>query len=490
MIKGNKGTVQGKEKKKNSWECHTGNPLVFTSHDGIEVYGGGSSRKGGWWLMDPIPDLAMGPDEQVHKGLPSKFSTRGLDSEKWSCMSKIVQCEPKEILAIDFPDYKIPQDIGKAFWVELVENIRANNIKTIHCMCMGGHGRTGVQLAILRYLLANDEERKSWPDANALIMAIREPYCHKAVEATAQQKYVAKVCDLESGQTLPFHKGGGTTTTTIYPKGPVKKTIHNTKMVECHLCDFMAWESTADQIISGEWCYDLSCNGKLQDVTKYVVSRDDKEMADEACLCMTCLQPVSDIGIVTINHLSPSLLDIIHGDDYPRLLKSQTKLNGPGTVKGKLLRLLTGALERHKEGEEIIVVESCLLCDITMESNSDSPNYEKGDKGYVKHVKCDYCSKKVSPHKLTMAKDVNHDVCCRTCCECLNSNPKTKFCFTEHLKKEHGVVLDGISPQRWLRLTNREKLEEKNEKDDKFGNTVQTTVTNLDDDDQHYAGYW
>ena len=230
MIKGNKGTVQGKEKKKNSWECHTGNPLVFTSHDGIEVYGGGSSRKGGWWLMDPIPDLAMGPDEQVHKGLPSKFSTRGLDSEKWSCMSKIVQCEPKEILAIDFPDYKIPQDIGKAFWVELVENIRANNIKTIHCMCMGGHGRTGVQLAILRYLLANDEERKSWPDANALIMAIREPYCHKAVEATAQQKYVAKVCDLESGQTLPFHKGGGTTTTTIYPKGPVKKTIHNTSM--------------------------------------------------------------------------------------------------------------------------------------------------------------------------------------------------------------------------------------------------------------------
>ncbi|MBF84145.1 MAG: hypothetical protein CL489_06660 [Acidobacteria bacterium] len=483
--KGNK--IKGNEKKKkNSWECHTGNPLVFTTHDGIEVYGGGSSRKGGWWLMDPVPDLAMGPDEQVHKGLPSKFSTRGLNTERWSCMSKIVQHEPKEILAIDFPDYKIPQDIGEAFWVELVANIRTNEIKTIHCMCMGGHGRTGVQLSILKYLLATEEQRKQWIDANDLIMSVRDHYCQKAVESNAQQAYVALVCGLEAGVTLPFHKGG--TTTTVYPKGPVKKTVHNTAMVECHICDFMAWESTADQILKTEWCYDLSCNGKLNDVTKYVVSRDDKEMADEACLCLTCLQPISDINIVTIGHLSPNTMEIIHGEDWLRLLKAQAKLNGPGTIKGKLLRQLGGALKRHKEGENIIVVQSCLLCDITMESNNDAPDYEKGDKGFVKHVKCDYCAKKMSPHKLTMAKDINHDVCCRTCSECLNSNPKTKFCFTEHLKKEHGTILDGVSPQRWLRLTNREKLDDKNEKDDKFGNTVQPVLA--DDGDEHYAGYW
>ena len=29
-------------------ECHKGVNLVFTTHDGIEVYAGGSSRSGGW----------------------------------------------------------------------------------------------------------------------------------------------------------------------------------------------------------------------------------------------------------------------------------------------------------------------------------------------------------------------------------------------------------------------------------------------------------
>ena len=120
-----------KTKKQGKWaECHAGNPLAFTTHDGIKVYAGGSSRAGGWWLMDETPDLAMGPDNEVMKGMPIKYSTRGLDAERWSCMSKIEQVEPKEILAIDFPDYKVPQDLGKEFWGELVENIRENDRTT------------------------------------------------------------------------------------------------------------------------------------------------------------------------------------------------------------------------------------------------------------------------------------------------------------------------------------------------------------------------
>ena len=58
-------------------ECHTGVHLVFTTHDGIEVYAGGSSRSGGWWMMEEPPDLAMGPDSEVLKGMPSKSGTRG-----------------------------------------------------------------------------------------------------------------------------------------------------------------------------------------------------------------------------------------------------------------------------------------------------------------------------------------------------------------------------------------------------------------------------
>ena len=57
--------------KNEKTECHWGNPLVFTTHDGIEVYAGGSSRGGGWWRMEPLPDLAMGPDNEVRKGYSS-----------------------------------------------------------------------------------------------------------------------------------------------------------------------------------------------------------------------------------------------------------------------------------------------------------------------------------------------------------------------------------------------------------------------------------
>ena len=31
--------------------CHTGNPLVFETSDGVRVYAGGNTRKGGWMQM-------------------------------------------------------------------------------------------------------------------------------------------------------------------------------------------------------------------------------------------------------------------------------------------------------------------------------------------------------------------------------------------------------------------------------------------------------
>ena len=453
--KGNKGIVKGEDKKKNSWECHTGNPLVFTSHDGIEVYGGGSSRKGGWWLMDPVPDLAMGPDEQVHKGLPSKFSTRGLDSKKWSCMSKIVQCEPKEILAIDFPDYKVPQDIGKAFWLELVENIRENKIKTIHCMCMGGHGRTGVQLAILRYLLATEEERKEWKDAHELVMDIRKPYCDKAVEANAQQEYVAEVCGIEKGALLPFHKGYASTTT--YSKSSVKKTNWNTKLVECSICDFVSWENTADNVVVAEFCYDDACMGKLIDITDLAIERDKPERANGSCLCLSCLQPVSEIMPRSITHLSPNLMEMIHGKEWEKLMVSQTKLNGPGTLKGKLLRALSSALRPKtlKElGDDVVVVDSCILCNFKMSHTDDSPDYEQGERGFVKHVKCDFCAAKLTPFKLTMARATETGEQKKCCPECINES-KHGFWFKNTLYKSDGILVAGVSPQAWYQMYNR-----------------------------------
>ena len=446
----------------NKWkECHTGNPLVFTTHDGIEVYAGGSSRSGGWWLMENTPDLAMGPDSEVLKGMPKGNSTRGLSEHFWPCMDKIEIVEPpKNILAIDFPDYKVPQDLGKEFWEQLVIDIRDNEIKTIHCMCMGGHGRTGVQLAILRYLLATEKERKDWPDSYELIMAIRGPYCDKAVEADSQQLYVADMCDIPLGPKLPFHKAQAyTTTTTAYTgKSSVKKTNFNTKLVECTACDFVSWEDGED-IEKGDWCYDFSCQGKLANVQEYCIDRDKATLEKDACMCLNCLQPVSDIQIVSTNTLSDNLMEILHGEDYSTLLSSQTKLNSSGTLKGKLLRNLSETLLDKQMPDDIVVVDSCILCNFTMSHNSDAPDYEKGDRGFVHHVKCDYCYKKVSPHILTLTKDTKNNTNCKACPECINSSKSSKFYFTNHLKPEDGKIVDGVSPQHVYKLTNMDEFD-------------------------------
>ena len=481
-------------------ECHKGNVLVFTTHDGIEVYAGGSSRSGGWWLMEEIPDLAMGPDHEVLKGLPSKNGTRGLDTEKWPCMEKIEVVEPpKHILAIDFPDFKVPEDLGRDFWIELVENIRTNEVKTIHCMCMGGHGRTGVQLAILRYLLATEKEREEWEDAGEVIKAIRGPYCDKAVESIAQQKYVGKMCGIDAGLDVGFHKAQYGTTTT-YGKSSVAKTNFTTHLVECAVCNFTTWEDRALDLEKDDWCYDLSCQGKLIDVNEFCIDRQKASIEKDACLCLNCLQPISDVQAMSVTHLSDNTMTMLHGDDWSKLLASQMRLNGVGQLKGRLLKNLCEALVDKKTPSDILVVDSCILCNFNMKDNSDAPDYEKGDKGFTHHVKCDYCYKNVSPHILTMAIDVKTNTNNKACPECIIKS-SSQFFFNDNLLKEDGLLLDGVSPQRWLRLTHikafvsAKEEEEANEEADAEAGTVadetpETVVLNdnkEDIDDAYFA---
>tara|TARA_R110002051_G_scaffold312890_1_gene388474 strand:+ start:72 stop:1379 length:1308 start_codon:yes stop_codon:yes gene_type:complete len=172
--------------------CHKGNVLVFTSPEGIEVYGGGSSREGGWWVMEPLPDLAIGPKEIVNKAINTHNFPEG-----WLIDSLNEPAIP--IVAIDFPDYGVPKNLGKVFWLSLVEDIYTHGVKRISCQCMGGHGRTGVQLCILAHYLLPDSQHE-WKDAGELIDWVRKHMCVHEVEARKQQDYVAKVCDIPVGE--------------------------------------------------------------------------------------------------------------------------------------------------------------------------------------------------------------------------------------------------------------------------------------------------
>lgn len=169
--------------------CHTGNPVVFEAM-GVAVHGGGHSRNGGWHRMSPAPDLAMGPAQVMDRGKSTVVP------DGFSCASHVGG--GTHIISIDWPDFDIPQDIGREWWLALVDDIKRLGIKTVSTQCVGGHGRTGVQLAILAHLMGGTKQ----DDAAQLITWVRDNYCHHAVETSAQQAYVAECCDIPVGAPL------------------------------------------------------------------------------------------------------------------------------------------------------------------------------------------------------------------------------------------------------------------------------------------------
>jgi hypothetical protein len=187
----------------NKWSkhnCHTGQEAIFTSADGITFYGGGKNRAGGWHKMSPLPDLAMGPSETMHGSVASKDDTTVPDG--FSCAEYIGSSEPEPLfIHLDFPDFGIPASPA-LFWYALVDDIREHQLTRVSVQCAGGHGRTGVQLCIFRYLTATQEERASYTSAADLIEWVRDAHCHHAVETSGQQQYIADVCDLPVGKAM------------------------------------------------------------------------------------------------------------------------------------------------------------------------------------------------------------------------------------------------------------------------------------------------
>jgi len=175
--------------------CHTGNPLVFEAQ-GIKVYAGGTSRQGAWTRMKPYPDVAIGPIDVM----PMKIK-RDVLPDGWSCNDKIDTGKIPHIIGIDWPDFGIPANLGKDFWTALVNDFKTNNVKTVSTSCMGGHGRTGVQLAILAHLMIPKKDQ-TWKDVAELVNYIRDSYCTHAVENFAQQQYIADMIDIPVGDTL------------------------------------------------------------------------------------------------------------------------------------------------------------------------------------------------------------------------------------------------------------------------------------------------
>ena len=153
--------------------CHTGQKKIFTTTGGVDVYGGGRNRDGGWWKAPIVVDLAMGPDETMRPYNKAALTGGTIVPTGWSCDDHTGRIEPpKYMIDLDFPDFGVPQ-VSKLFWYALCDDIVEHGIKSISTQCAGGHGRTGVQLCILYYLLNDDDVKATITDAAQLIELIR-----------------------------------------------------------------------------------------------------------------------------------------------------------------------------------------------------------------------------------------------------------------------------------------------------------------------------
>jgi len=208
--------------KSSKADCHYGQNIAFTTPSGISVYAGGRNRGGGWWKCNPMVQLAIGPSETMKPFNASALSGSTTVPEGWSCDQFVGRIDPPLIISMDFPDFGVPQ-VEDYFWYALVDDIHEYNIKTISTQCAGGHGRTGVQLAILYYLLNDDMVRSTITDAGQLIELVRDLHCHHAVETNEQQKYIARVLDIEVGKSVIVDRyggwGAGKSTTNYYGGG-------------------------------------------------------------------------------------------------------------------------------------------------------------------------------------------------------------------------------------------------------------------------------
>jgi len=142
--------------------------------------------------MSPMPDVALGP-----LGVIRSMKTRDIMPQGWSCSDKVSIGQAPIIIEIDWPDYNVPSNLGREWWLAFVEDCISKGVKSISTQCMGGHGRTGVQLCILAHMLGATTQS----DAYSLIKWVRERFCEHAVEAKCQQDYIATVCQIPAGKS-------------------------------------------------------------------------------------------------------------------------------------------------------------------------------------------------------------------------------------------------------------------------------------------------
>ena len=146
--------------------CHWGNVKVFECQE-VVIYGGGMLRGANPLLVDVVIDLA-GNVDTIQAPLGWRVS-------KYA----------KPIVRIPIEDFGAPE-LPAVFWHDLWADLVEHPGHVLIC-CGGGHGRTGMVLAILACvagIVPEEEDPVEW---------VRKRYCINAVETVEQINYIASI---------------------------------------------------------------------------------------------------------------------------------------------------------------------------------------------------------------------------------------------------------------------------------------------------------
>lgn len=157
-------------------KCYEGHPLMDLGI-GVVLYGGS--------CLAPIISQA-----DIYVGLETNMATP-CAAQPWKGGCSV---------SLPIPNMKTPID-EKEFML-MVEWIGKQllNHKEVHVGCIGGHGRTGLVLSALKYLLTGDKLATEY---------IRQVYCKKAVETVAQVDFLHRVYGIDKVAPVAKYKDVG-----------------------------------------------------------------------------------------------------------------------------------------------------------------------------------------------------------------------------------------------------------------------------------------
>ena len=242
MGKGKRKHRKGKARHAKA-ACHPRtNNAVFAYGKGT-LYAGGFGKGAEIKAGMAVVDLAMMADERdVDNIFP-------LNDAAKVAFKRTIQPQRTNtpILNMYIPDYAAPS-WSREVWVDLAADLMElmDAGRDVLVACMGGHGRTGMAVAILAGLMRPDiigDDPLTW---------IRDAYCWECVETLDQERYIFEMLEFDMPDYLLDYKG-----TVNVSEYHVSEKDYDEKFPMCQKCGGKGFDETE----TGDWDVCRACTG-------------------------------------------------------------------------------------------------------------------------------------------------------------------------------------------------------------------------------------